>query len=424
MRLNLSIFGSLALATTLATGCAPQPVTSTGGSFPTGGNTGSSSDGNSNTDGGVAGTPTDSGVPSNPLNNGAHYSGIYNANAQLDFTQPGVLPGLISPALAALSEVGTDPGDALVTLAKAAGVSIPLGLDSAVGSIITQQLGNVIPADVEQTLQTISNIAQITKTSTLQNSMTIHTPSATGAVQVDIVVNGVGFDFVDINLKQAARRREDVAREPRPRPPRRSPRRCSRTRTHRSPTPTSSSTVARSPLPVGDWVLQAMGPLVFQPEWGTTDLKSTLEKLLMTPCNDLGPIVEDGVMDLTGLDVGSTVGTTICTDGRGPRRERDHRAGREARGQRRQDLERSRHALRRLTHAPHGRPPVGPPRRRQLDLVVRRRRRPGRHRGRQPHGYLELASCGFDEEGPLRRAFFVFGVDSFDFSRGRAKIGN
>ena len=32
--------------------------------------------------------------------------------------------------------------------------------------------------------------------------MTIHTPSATGAVQVDIVVNGVAFDFVDINLNK------------------------------------------------------------------------------------------------------------------------------------------------------------------------------------------------------------------------------
>lgn len=317
MKKLLHILGFLALATTLAA-CAPAP-TSAGGNFPNSGNNNNGTGGTTNTnpdntnpdnnpDGGTVNT-----MPSNPLNNGATYSGVYQSNATLDFTQPGVLPGLVSPALAALADLSTDPGSALVNFAQAAGaVHLDSTMRGVISSVITNKLNNVLPDNVKQALDLISDITKITQTTTLQNTITVHTPSSTGSVYVDVVVTGAAFDFVDLNLNPQhvvvktssaylAQSKSTILGTLTPHP--------------NAPVADADLTFTGGSIsiPIGDFINQAMGPLLFKPMWGTTDLKSTLLYLMQSPCTDLGYIVQSGVYDLTTLDIGNDVGTTICT---------------------------------------------------------------------------------------------------------------
>jgi hypothetical protein len=294
------VLPSLALAASLAAGCAPVVGAAPSGSFP-GSTSGSVGDPTPTVDGGTVGS------------SGARYAGVFEADAKLDFTQPGVLPGLASPALAALSSLGTDPGGSLVNFAQAAGaINLDSSLRSAVGSVITQQLDSVLPQDVRDALTLISDITKITQTSTLNTSLTVHTPSANGSVQISVEVTGCSFDFIDLNANpqhvsvktSAANLANNTAT-------------ITATLNPHPDAPIADADLifngGELDLAVGDWILQSMGPLVFQPEWGTTDLNSTLQKLMATPCQDLGALVEEGVEDLTSLDVGPSLGTTICS---------------------------------------------------------------------------------------------------------------
>ncbi len=311
MNKSLHFLGSLALVTSLAA-CAP--VASTTGDFPNTGNGGNGGNNNgASPDGGDPGTPgAPSTTPTNPLNNGATYSGVYKANAALDFTQPGVLPGLLSPALAALANLSTDPGSSLVNFAQAAGaINLNSTTRNVIASVITDKLASVLPPDVKQALDLISNITQITSSTTLLNTITVHTPSTTGAVYVDVIVTGAGFDFVDVN---GTATHVDVQTSAAQLP-------ASKSTILGKLTPHSNAPIADADvtftggsisIPVGDFLVQALGTLVFQP-LGQTDLKSTLLHLMSNTCDDLGYVVETGVYNLTSLDVGHDVGTRICT---------------------------------------------------------------------------------------------------------------
>ncbi len=88
--MRLSALGTFALTMTLTAGaCMPAMVE---GGTPTGPT--------SPTSHGTPGTPGTPGAPTSPgtLGDGAIYSGVYQADAPVDFTQNGVLPGLASPS--------------------------------------------------------------------------------------------------------------------------------------------------------------------------------------------------------------------------------------------------------------------------------------------------------------------------------------
>jgi len=300
--LKLTLFGTLALATALAGGCSKS--TATGGDFP---------------DDPPITTP-DEPKPNNPQPNNpnapnpqtAKYAGIYSADAPVDFTQPGVLPGLASPALAALSNIGSDPGKALVDFAQATGaIDLPSAVRSVIGSVITQQLDSVLSPGVQEALDLISNITKITKTTVIKNKITVHTPRADKTVDVELEVTGASFDFVDFNLNPqhvdvtvpaasaAAAKTSLVA-----------------TLTPRANAPVADADLTLSggtvSIPMGHFIVQAMGPLVFQPVWGVNTLQEALTEIMREPCADLGVIVRNGVYNILGLDIGTSAGTTIC----------------------------------------------------------------------------------------------------------------
>jgi hypothetical protein len=301
--LKLSTFTSLALATALAGGCAPAPAAGMDYTDPSGPTTPM-----------TPGEPTPPPMPT-PAAPTAKYSGIYSANAAIDFTQNGVLPGIASPALNALTMIGSNPGRALVTMANASGaVNIPSPFDNILGDIITGQLDQILPPDVQNDLNLIGNIAKITKTTVLKNSLTVHTPGAGGTVEVDLQLTGAGFDFVDINgnpqhvdvTVPVAQMSASTAKM------------TMATLTPRPDAPVADADLVLSggslTIPIGAFILQAAGPLIFQPEWGVSDIQSALNKLMMPVCGNFGTAIYDAVQGLTFLeDIQPGVYTTICT---------------------------------------------------------------------------------------------------------------
>jgi len=300
---KLSTFTSLALATALAGGCAQSPVMGIEPTDP-------SSPQQPMTPGEPMPAPTPAPTPAT-----ARYSGIYQANAPIDFTQNGVLPGIASPALNALTMVGSNPGRALVTMANATGaVNIPSPFDSVLGDIITGQLDQILPPDVQDDLKIIANIADITKTTVLKNSLTVHTPGAGGVCEVDLQLTGAGFDFVDIHGNA---QHVDVT-VPVAQVAGATAKMTMGMLTPRPDAPVADADLVLSggslTIPIGSFIMQAAGPLIFQPEWGVSDLQSALNKLMMPICGSFGMAIHDAVQGVTFLeDINASVYTTICT---------------------------------------------------------------------------------------------------------------
>ena len=295
---KLSIFGTLALAATLA-GSACSKSASGDGTFP---------------DDPAPATPTTP-TPGTPTPTTAKYAGIYQANAPIDFTQNGVLPGIASPALNALTMVGTNPGRALVNMAQAAGaINISSTLRNILGDIITGQLNSIMSQDVMDALDLISNIAKITQTGVLKNKLTIHTPKADGTVAVDIELSGAGFDFVDI---QGTAQHVDVT------VPAAAAATAKSTMTMATLAARPNAPVADADLtlsggslsiPIGDFIMQAAGPLIFQPAFGKSDLKSALTYIMTQPCIDFGNAIHNSVQGTPILEsISADVYKTICT---------------------------------------------------------------------------------------------------------------
>jgi hypothetical protein len=77
--------------------------------------------------------------------------------------------------------------------------------------------------------------------------------------------------------------------------------------------PGASSMVS---LPVGDMMVRALGPVLLQPTWGVSDLRTLLQRLF--PCADIGNQISQAVQDATGLNVlPASVAQTLCSAGVG-----------------------------------------------------------------------------------------------------------
>src|SRR4051812_45301799 len=74
----------------------------------------------------------------------ASYSGVYDVKSNLDFTQNGVLPGALGPALAGLSELHDHPGDALLTILKGANIPYVSDILNKIPSFLTSALAGLL----------------------------------------------------------------------------------------------------------------------------------------------------------------------------------------------------------------------------------------------------------------------------------------
>ena len=283
---TLSMFGTLALVTSLAAaGCAPV-APGGDGSFP----------------GGTDGTGSTTNNNGTSIGKGAKYAGIYNANAPIDFTQDGVLPGIASPALKALSMVGSNPGRAIINLAQAQGViDWNTTIANIVGDILTQELNGAMDQSTLDALDQISNIAKIAQTTKLTNKLTIHTPKADGTVTADLQLTGAGFDFVNIKgdpkhvdvtvsaggLTGAKTTLAGIVKP-------------------RANAPVADADVTfqggKLVIPIGDFLMQAAGPLIFQPEWNVTSLKDAMQKMMQGPCQTLASYVWSSAQGVVGVE--------------------------------------------------------------------------------------------------------------------------
>jgi hypothetical protein len=297
--LRLSIFGTLALATTLAGGCAKSPSTT---DFPD--DPAPSTPNNPNNPNAPMPTPTPTVVPK--------YAGVYEANALLDFTQPGVLPGLASPLLGALSKIHDQPGTAIVDFANAANVPVIKDIGSfgraLLAGILNTQIGQFYTSnpDLNQVAQVIMDIFEISKTTVLLNKLTVHTPAADGTVATELQLAGARFEFfnnkIDVMTPVAAQAAAKTS--------------MTATLKARANAPIADADLTLTggtvKVPAGEFILQALGPALFQPKFGTSDLKQTLLKLV--PCNDFASDVASAAQqdDFLKYFITEPVVKTIC----------------------------------------------------------------------------------------------------------------
>src|SRR6185436_2968907 len=104
----------------------------------------------------------------------ANYSGVYEVVAPLDFTQNGVLPGIVSPLLGGLSEVHDHPGAALYTILENASIPyvsdimssllgfVVAGLEALLDDLIIKNLYQGYPL-VDQIASIVQGIAEVSK---------------------------------------------------------------------------------------------------------------------------------------------------------------------------------------------------------------------------------------------------------------------
>ena len=298
--LRYSTLGSLALAASFAAACAAPPASGTGVIDDPGSDTPVNPD------------PTKP-DPTNPNTISAKYSGVYTANAPVDFTQQGVLPGLTGPALASLSELHDNPGKAIVDFAYAANAPVIKDMSAFVrdvlSSVVTTSVGNLLKnhPEFDKIIGVIDSIFSITQTSVITNKITVHTPAADGTVAAELQVVGAHFELlgqkidvpVPATLMAASKTSLTATLKARPNAP-----------IADADVTFSGGTVS---LPVGAFLLEAMGPLLFQPQFGTADLRSTL--LALVPCESIATDVAAAAQNNSVLKyvVTAPVMKVICT---------------------------------------------------------------------------------------------------------------
>jgi len=248
------------------------------------------------------------------------YSGVYQANAAIDFTQNGALPGLTSPALGLLANLHTQPGTALVNFGYAAGLpildTIGSGGRAILGSIIDGQITNLYMdnPELDRVVTIIQNIAQIAKTTVLQNKLTVHTPKPDHSTSVELECTGATFHFIDVNLMDTSVTTTVPAA---------SAAAAKATFTTGTLAPRPDPNVADADItfdsatisiPMGDFLMQAIGTLVFQPLYGTSDFKTGLVKAI--PCDDIADAAASAVSG-TFPFITKDILKTVCTVGAG-----------------------------------------------------------------------------------------------------------
>ena len=242
----------------------------------------------------------------------ASYSGIYANVAPIDFTQNGVLPGVLGPALSALSELHDHPGEAILDIIAISDIPTVSDavknmpsllkdiLSGALDKLITDEVYANVPV-VDQIASIISGITELAKTVGIHNTLTVHTPASDGTAKIDQQVTDIGFTLLnntsvipfDANEKMAAF-----------------------TSMPGTVTPHANAPVADADLtlgggtmtlPFGQLLLQAAGPLLFGQFGGATDLKGALENLV--DCASAAQTISD---DLDGY-LSPALVQTLCT---------------------------------------------------------------------------------------------------------------
>jgi hypothetical protein len=285
------MLGLMTTATTVLTGCGD-----TGGRSP------------------MPPTMMDGGPPPGDVDGpapGPRYAGVYATTTPIDFTQNGVLPGVIGPTLTALTELRDHPGQAivqLVTLAQIPGLSDALAelptfvrnlLAALLDKLIIDELYENVPV-IEQLAAITAGLTDVTKTIELHDLLTVHTPAADGKVLVDLQVREVAFRMLDrralVRLDGRALAQAHAVLDGSVAP--------------RSTQPAADADLTLAggtlTLPLGELVLQAAGPLVFAP-FGANDLGGALQNLV--PCHAGALQIADAV---DGWIASETI-ETVCT---------------------------------------------------------------------------------------------------------------
>src|SRR5207237_10586978 len=114
-----------------------------------------------------------------------NYCGVYDVLAPLAFTQTGVLPCVVSPALGGLSDLHDHPGKALYTILENAQnpyisdimMNLPgfvvSGLEALLDDLITQNVYAGYPL-VDQIAGIIQGIAEVSKYMDVHDTVTVH----------------------------------------------------------------------------------------------------------------------------------------------------------------------------------------------------------------------------------------------------------
>ncbi len=253
--------------------------------------------------------PIDSLPPAAPK---ANYSGIYTTVAPIDLTQNGVLPGVLGPALSALSELHDHPGEAILDIIAIADIPTVSDavknmpqilkdiLSSALDTLITTEVFANVPV-VDQIASIISGITELAKTIDIHNTLTVHTPAADGTATIDQQVTDIGFTLLsnttvvsfDAGEKMAAFTSMPGTVKPHA----------------NAPVADADLTLGggKMTLPFGQLLLQAAGPLLFGQFGGATDLKGALENLV--DCASAAQTISD---DLDGY-LSAALVQTLCT---------------------------------------------------------------------------------------------------------------
>jgi hypothetical protein len=264
-------------------------------------------------------TQSNPGSPSSPSLGNAKFAGVYQANAPIDFTQNGVLPGIISPLLGSLAELHDHPGKAIIDFASAAGVgfvkSLPGFVKSILSNLLDSVIGNSLYANhplLDEVASTIMGLTEITKSIELHNSLTIHTPASDGTAMMELQINNISYTVnggrLDVTLG-AGDRAAGLAK-------------LTGTINLKAGGQGADADLgfgdpkATVAVPIGSLLLQAAGPLFFEPIWGVPDLKGVLQQVF--PCGDIGQQISDGVTNATGTEFfDQPAGQTLCNLGVG-----------------------------------------------------------------------------------------------------------
>jgi hypothetical protein len=242
--------------------------------------------------------------PPNPPK--AKYAGVYKADAPIDLTANMAL-GEWSPVLGALSTLHDDPGKSIVDIAvanKLAGIDgVPTFLRSVLANLLTQEIAKVYKDDptLDDVARLLMGMTEFAKTISIHNLLTVHQPDGNLNAQIEQQITDVGFVMLDRKLdvpvpvaaKSAALFKMPGVVKPHA----------------NAPVADADVTImgGKASLPLGSFIMEALGPLVFQPDFGASDLKSILLKAV--PCDTVGQKVADG------SGIGAALVTSVCKAG-------------------------------------------------------------------------------------------------------------
>jgi hypothetical protein len=307
--LKLTVFATLAAFTVVASGCnedarrtqeapTPSPQPHPGDNNPP----------TTGPDGEPLPTPPPSMAPT-PV---ANYAGVYEVVAPLDFTQNGVLPGIVSPLLGGLADLHDHPGKALYTILENAQIPyisnammqlpgfLVAGLEALLDDLITKNLYQGYPV-VDQVTGIISGIAEVTRSMDVHDTITLHKPDASMSIQVDQQLTALGFTMLGTTKVV-------------PIPPGKLPAALSHMKGKVTPhnnAPVADADVSIEDgtfsMPVGSLLLEALGPLLFNQFGGATDLAGALKNLV--PCADFGQTIVD---NSGGIISDPNLGKDLC----------------------------------------------------------------------------------------------------------------